>query len=494
MKIPTRVKLSNKYAAEWRPSRLGASFAKSTARIRMLVWGIKGGKSRRGAWELVKAGLGTPGGVCWAVAPTYNHLKVAEREVVMILRVIEESIGIDLTMRRHRARHEIDLVNGCVLEFQSAENPDSLRGPNLDAVWIDEASWIRDEAWHIIRGRVAATEGEIWITTTPRGRNWVWEEAQRAGMPGSADYGEWETVEVNPEDPTRPMHRWISHRPTWSFPWVPRAEIDDARKSMPKMIFDQEYGAAFLAESASVFRRIEESLSLERPKEGGVDLVTVMGCDLAKHQDFTALNVMDPTGRELWVDRWNDVDWAVQRPRIIEASKKWNSVIVLDASNVGSVIIEDLREAGCEVFGVDLNNASLKLELIQALQVAFERSNLKLIDHRAEHATPAVKARFDELKWYEHKLTRTGKVSYSAPRGLHDDCVVALALANWGRVRGYAGSIEPASVEVGRAEYETRDQHVVGRRRRSGLPSSVFNNRRSRIFGDEGLGGRPFWG
>jgi hypothetical protein len=41
-----------------------------------------------------------------------------------------------------------------------------------------------------------------------------------------------------------------------------------------------------------------------------------------------------------------------------------------------------------------------------------------------------------ELESFEFNLTRTGKVSYSAPAGSHDDTVVALALA-FARLDGY---------------------------------------------------------
>ena len=39
----------------------------------------------------------------------------------------------------------------------------------------------------------------------------------------------------------------------------------------------------------------------------------------------------------------------------------------------------------------------------------------------------------EELKNFEYEFTRTG-VKYSAPDGLHDDCVMALAMAwkGWG--------------------------------------------------------------
>jgi hypothetical protein len=38
-----------------------------------------------------------------------------------------------------------------------------------------------------------------------------------------------------------------------------------------------------------------------------------------------------------------------------------------------------------------------------------------------------------ELQRYEYQISSTGNISYNAPSGYHDDCVIALALANWGR-------------------------------------------------------------
>ena len=37
-----------------------------------------------------------------------------------------------------------------------------------------------------------------------------------------------------------------------------------------------------------------------------------------------------------------------------------------------------------------------------------------------------------EMKRYEYSTGPTGQVSYSAPSGYHDDCVMALALGVWG--------------------------------------------------------------
>jgi hypothetical protein len=44
-----------------------------------------------------------------------------------------------------------------------------------------------------------------------------------------------------------------------------------------------------------------------------------------------------------------------------------------------------------------------------------------------------------EMKRYEYEIGPTGQVSYSAPSGYHDDCVMALALGVWGCNRYGAG-------------------------------------------------------
>jgi hypothetical protein len=37
----------------------------------------------------------------------------------------------------------------------------------------------------------------------------------------------------------------------------------------------------------------------------------------------------------------------------------------------------------------------------------------------------------DELEAFEYSVTENGAVKTGAPSGMHDDCVVALALAAW---------------------------------------------------------------
>ena len=91
-----------------------------------------------------------------------------------------------------------------------------------------------------------------------------------------------------------------------------------------------------------------------------------------------------------------------------------------------------------------------------------------------------------ELQRYEYVIGPTGQLSYSAPSGYHDDCVMALALAEWGRVRfghgpGSMMRIPLGSDNAGGRASDGRDAgngYVIGGGRRPHLAG-----RRVRVYG-----------
>ena len=77
--------------------------------------------------------------------------------------------------------------------------------------------------------------------------------------------------------------------------------------------------------------------------------------------------------------------------------------------------------------------AETKTDLVRNLQVGVENGSLK-IPTRGPFAVLV-----QELRDYEYKLLPSGRMTFSAPEGLHDDCVTALMLAYWGATRGGGG-------------------------------------------------------
>jgi phage terminase large subunit len=72
----------------------------------------------------------------------------------------------------------ISLENGAEILLRSTDDPETLRGPSLAWIWLDEAALMPAEVWKICQGRLRQQgfKTQAWITTTPKGFNWVYQE------------------------------------------------------------------------------------------------------------------------------------------------------------------------------------------------------------------------------------------------------------------------------------------------------------------------------
>lgn len=152
----------------------------SPAHHAAFVAGIGGGKSVAGAARGLLASQGyigtqkilkTPNlGV--VTAPTYTMLADAT------IRVFLDVAG-GAVRRFYKSTNDLRavMVNGSEVLFRSTDNPDHLRGPSITWWWGDEAAMYATNVRKIMIGRLRqhGLLGYDWITTTPRGRNWVWQ-------------------------------------------------------------------------------------------------------------------------------------------------------------------------------------------------------------------------------------------------------------------------------------------------------------------------------
>jgi len=461
---------------------------KSLANIRCLVWGIKSGKTEWGACETVRFAKFNSNKNVWCVSSSFHNLEAC---IAALTKLLEHN---KVAYKYKIGNHSFHLANGTVISCKSADQYDNLRGPNVDWLWIDEAAFVKEEAWWICQDRLAVTQGRILLTTTTDVRNWLWELCLEGGMPPTMEYG---VFESRGEDGKKDHKYFISHYPTWHFPWVPKEWVADKKAKRPRVVFDRDIAALFSSHGTSVFNYIWEALS-RAPLVRDNKAKYVIGLDLAKEQDFTVITVMDGDGRVFKVLRFQKVDYKIQVERVVEQSKLWNACVVIDKANVGNVIQELLRAEGLQVHAVDMNSHDVKTSLIQQLQLGFETKSIKLIDPKSEWGTTDDQQMYDELGYYATKLTPGRKqLSYSAPRGMHDDCVISLALANWGRARGLAGGgLTAAQVSLARKEW---DEAIRKSKNNKNRVRSSKTNLLKRYYGTKSnLGfkssGSTFWG
>lgn len=141
------------------------AFWDTMARHRLFVGGLGSGKTYAGVVEVLRQ---PPGSYGMVLAPTYPMLRDAT------LRTFLELAG-ELVADFHRSEMRVKLTDGKTILFRSAEKPDRLRGPNLGWFWLDEAALMPQEVWLIMLGRLREHPGRAWATTTPRGKNWLYE-------------------------------------------------------------------------------------------------------------------------------------------------------------------------------------------------------------------------------------------------------------------------------------------------------------------------------
>lgn len=366
--------------------------AEHPARFRVLAAGRRWGKSRLGSALCVAEGL--QGRRAWWVAPTYKVANVGWR---MIRRLGSQVPGAVV----YRADRTVTFPGGGEVVVRSADNPDSLRGEGLDFVVLDECAFMLEESWtEALRPALSDRRGRAMFISTPSGRNWFWRLWQR-GLEG----GEW--------------HSW--QLPTGDNPYIDPDEIEAARAMLPEATFRQEYLAEFIEGAGLVFRNIRACLAAPPagPAPGGV---YVMGVDWAQTRDFTALVVMDVRTRQVVaIDRFNQIGWDVQRGRLAALAQQWNvAAILAEQNSIGGPNVEALQREGLPIYAFQTTSQS-KQNVITALQLAFERGEIHIPDD------PVL---ISELEAYEATRLPSGRWRYEAPAGVHDDTVIALALAN----------------------------------------------------------------
>ena len=170
----------NKVVVQYKPQAHQAAFRAaldaSETKISLLLGGIRSGKTFAGAFELVRRIYRNcpTKGLSWIISPTFPMSLIVERAFEeaaagLIIRKLKGEKAY--LLYPHKGSKEPYRV-----EIKTAESPDRLRGASCDIIWLDEAAMFSEEVWKICLGRVLDSKGIIYMTTTPRGKNWLYHE------------------------------------------------------------------------------------------------------------------------------------------------------------------------------------------------------------------------------------------------------------------------------------------------------------------------------
>ena len=168
---------------------------------------------------------------------------------------------------------------------------------------------------------------------------------------------------------------------------------------------------------SALYRNRRRRTQLDRPEDGRQ---YVVGVDWGV-ADATVFSVLDATRKaQVYQDRMVGADYAAQRSRLHALTRHWHpAVIMAEYNSMGGPLVEQLQQDGLPVQAFTTTNATKRL-LIDGLSLAFENREITIMNDPIT---------VGELQAYEMQTLASGMIRFGAPEGVHDDCVMALALA-----------------------------------------------------------------
>lgn len=354
----------------------------------------------------------------WWVAPVYPQAAIAyERAKIMFDKRLY-----------HKNDSEMRLIffNGAIWQFKSGEKPDNLYGEDVADAVIDEASRMREESWHAIRSTITKTKGPVRIIGNVKGRkNWAYKLARKA------EAGE----------PNMCFHKLTAIDATDAHV-LDTDEIADAKRLLPESVFKELYMAIPSDDGGNPFG-LKAIRDICKPTQAGPSVV--YGIDLAKSVDYTVVCGLDADWNVSECERWQS-DWRRTKERIKSIVKDVPTLV--DSTGVGDPVLEDLQIDGPNYEGFKYSSHT-KQQLMEGLATAIQQGRTSI----DPELYPIL---VDELESFEYEYTRTG-VKYTAPQGMHDDCVNGYALAVKHKRHAIDFGFSVDVINVGKPEWETKE-------------------------------------
>jgi hypothetical protein len=168
----------------------------------------------------------------------------------------------------------------------------------------------------------------------------------------------------------------------------------------------------------TVFRNLKACTYGDAPKR--TENPVIIGVDWARYADYTVLTVIDTVTKQVVeIDRFNQIDWTLQRGRLEALCKRYKvNMIWAESNSIGEPNIEEIAKS-LPIRGFTTTHSS-KAEIINSLALAFEQEDIGI---------PSDPTLLGELQAYSIERLPSGNWRYSAPQGMHDDMVISLALA-----------------------------------------------------------------
>jgi len=363
-----------------------------TTKYIIVTAGRQVGKSKSAIIQTIKWALSKRNLVVWVVSPSSSQSSKFYKSLLGPL----EKAGLVKTNTGAKGDIKIELINNSLIEFKSILAKDTLRGQTLDYLILDEAAFMDEETVDQVLLPMILTKpkAKVLLTTTPKGKNWIYKWFNKG----------------NTDD------RYKSIRVTsFDNPMADKELIEGWKTTMPTKRFQQEILAEFI-DAATVFDGINDAVHIP---SGGTKFYA--GLDIGMINDKTVITIMNENNEVQHIEKFTGIPVQQIVDRIKNTLIKYNvSMTYLEGNNQGLPIFQLLTPHLHNKIKLFYTTATSKPLIINNLIAAFSLKDIKIIDDEDLK---------NELESFEESYGPTGKVSFAAASGTHDDTVMSLAIA-----------------------------------------------------------------
>ena len=360
------------------------------------------GKSFLAENELLRFAINYPGSVNCIVEPTLGQSRKVFKELVQAV------IDSDILRRKNETLLDLEFNNGSSILFRSGEQMDSLRGFSVSGLLVlDEAAYLKDEVFEIIKPTTDVWNAPILIISTPRFREGFFYECFKKGFDGnfskyyqSFDWALEDTSMLLSED-----------------------KLEMYRLTTSKNKFRTEYLGEFADDDGCLFNNIANCIIDKKPEYHnlyiGVDWATGSG------RDYTCITALNENGQMVFIKYFNDKTPTEQVDLLTNIFTEYQGfikIVQVEQNSIGSVFYDILVKRNPKLRIVKfLTTNKSKAAIVNKLQAALENEKIGILkDDKL----------LNELRLYEASYNpKTGNVSYNAPSGFNDDTCISLMLA-----------------------------------------------------------------
>lgn len=312
----------------------------------------------------------------------------------------------------------LEFITGSKIQFLSGEaDIASFQGYVVKngVLCIDEAAFITDDVFYALTPTTDVHKCPIILTSTPRFRTGFFYNYFVEG--------------VDNQNNTVKARDWAGNS------ILTPEKMDFYKRTLPERLFRNYYLGEFNDAIGSVFGSFNHVLSndfddptyYEMKWQTNIDCYMGIDWGSGQGQDYTAISIFNSNRQQIYIEHFNDLDETQTINHIVDVIKQYRPKRVqYETNGIGAIFGGLLKKAvnadqsiSTVLRPFNTSNTS-KNKLVNKLIIAIQNNEVQLLNNEQL---------INELSTYQLETTQTGKVTYNAAKGCHDDMVIATMLS-----------------------------------------------------------------